>query len=427
MAPPRLCTANAGTREEPRECAKPIAKGMLAACADHRTMLIPTGTPGIYARGGSYVTITRHRGKQVKSFHRTLAEAREAKGDRTGSIKQAPQTKRPFGEYALAWIATYQGRTSRGFDQDTRAAYRAALEHYAIPHFGSTPLRDIDRDAVNRLIAKLQRRGVAPATIAKYLAPVRALFSDAVANGHLLSNPALRLAINSKARNGIRDREADEPDRVKDMTRAEVAAVLAAIPENDDGRDRLFFEVLAGTGCRISEAIGLDCSDLGQDGRTLGIERQWYRGRMKRYLKSANGTRTISLSPALGRKLRERCVHATGAMFRTRSGKRLSARNMSRVLERAVARANLPHVSPHSFRHTHGSMLLDEGWPITEVAHRLGDNVQTVARTYAHKLRDSDRALDFLDELGNDGQHLGNATPTNTRKSAKVETDENLR
>jgi hypothetical protein len=45
-------------------------------------------------------------------------------------------------------------------------------------------------------------------------------------------------------------------------------------------------------------------------------------------------------------------------------------------------------------------MLLDEGWPITEVANRLGDDVQTVAKTYAHKMRDSERDLSFLDALG---------------------------
>ncbi|MBV8943285.1 MAG: tyrosine-type recombinase/integrase, partial [Solirubrobacterales bacterium] len=90
---------------------------------------------------------------------------------------------------------------------------------------------------------------------------------------------------------------------------------------------------------------------------------------------------------------------ATGPMFSTRTGARLSDRNMRRSLDRAAAAAGLPHVSPHSFRHTHGSILLDEHWPITEVAHRLGDDVQTVAKTYAHKLRDSDRGLSFLDEL----------------------------
>ena len=67
--------------------------------------LIKTSTPGIYRRGGRYVVIWRHRGKQYKSFHRTLAEAREAKGEHTRTNRQAPQSRRPFDEYAREWVA----------------------------------------------------------------------------------------------------------------------------------------------------------------------------------------------------------------------------------------------------------------------------------------------------------------------------------
>ena len=140
--------------------------------------------------------------------------------------------------------------------------------------------------------------------------------------------------------------------------------------------------------------------DLGHDGKTIRIERQWYR-EAQRYTKSANGMRTISLPPALAEQLWARSADATGPMFATRTGQHLSDRNLRRTLEKAVDRAAISRISLHSFRDTHGSILLDEAWPITEVAHRLGDDVQTVARTHAHKLRDSDRSLDFLDALGN--------------------------
>jgi integrase len=140
------------------------------------------------------------------------------------------------------------------------------------------------------------------------------------------------LAINAKAAAG-------KSERVKDMTRAQLAAVLAAIPE---GRDRLFFEVLVHTGCRISEALGLDWSDLGQDGATLRIERQWYRGKLKRYTKTANGMRTITLPPGLARKLWDIGADQTGLMFYTRTGLHLSDRNMARMLKRAETAAGLP-------------------------------------------------------------------------------------
>jgi integrase/recombinase XerD len=350
----------------------------------------------VFKRGDRYVVVWRHRGKQHKQFFRTYAEAREAKGKKTGG-ESAPATKQRFDLYAREWVAVYQGRTARGLDEDTREGYRRALEAYAIPHFGTLPLRDIGRSDLDQLIAALARKGLSARSIAAYVAPVRAMFADAMERGDVSANPATRLRINAKA---TAPRRSSKTQRSKDMTRSELAALLSAVPEDqNEGRDRLLFELLAHTGCRISEALGLDWSDLARDGRSVRIERQWYRGTLKPYTKSANGMRTISLSPGLARRLTQRGTDAIGPIFHTRTGLRLSDRNVARVLERAVTAANVPRVSPHSFRHTHGSMLLDEGWPITDVAHRLGDDVQTIARTYAHKLRDSDRDLGFLDDL----------------------------
>jgi integrase len=358
--------------------------------------LSKTKTPGVFKRGDRYVVVWRHRGKQHKQFFRTYAEAREAKGKRTGG-ESAPATKQRFDLYARGWLEAYQGRTARGLDEDTREGYRRALEAHAIPHLGTLALRDIGRADLDQLIAALARKGLSARSIAAYVAPVRAMFADALERGDISANPATRLRINAKV---MAPRRSGKPPRRKDMTRAELSALLSAVPEGqNEGRDRLLFELLAHTGCRISEALGLDWSDVSRDGRSLRIERQWYRGTLKPYTKSANGMRTISLSPGLAGRLQERRAEPSAPIFHTRTGLRLSDRNVGRILERAVASADVPRVSPHSFRHTHGSMLLDEGWPITDVAHRLGDDVQTIARTYAHKLRDSDRDLGFLDEL----------------------------
>src|SRR3954454_6046737 len=100
-----------------------------------------TRHPGIYKRGSRYVVVWRHRGKQHKSFHRTLAEAREAKGQRDSGQRKQP-TRQAFDEYALEWIDGYQGRTSRGFTEHARADYRRALEQHAIPFFVGWRLAD---------------------------------------------------------------------------------------------------------------------------------------------------------------------------------------------------------------------------------------------------------------------------------------------
>ena len=130
-----------------------------------------TSTPGIYRRHKSscprkgkcdcqYVVVTTHRGKQHKTFHATLAEAREAKGDRTGSERQGARSRvaRSISTRASGWRRC-QGRTARGLDEDTRATYQwrnrsgtRIPQTDGWPGLGSTPLRDIARRDIDRLI-----------------------------------------------------------------------------------------------------------------------------------------------------------------------------------------------------------------------------------------------------------------------------------
>jgi integrase len=418
MATLKLCRANVGTRNEPRPCGRPIAANMRAACKDHATTLIPTGESGIYYRGGSYVVVTVHRGKQTKTFHPTIGLAREARGDRTGTERKPPAARTPFDEYALAWVDSCQGRTSRGFDADTRAGYKRALELYAIPHLGRTPLRDIDRRDIDDLITKMQCKGLSAASIAAYLAPVRAMFSDAVERGDIAANPALRMRINAKAG---RDRDRDDAPAEKTLTRAELSALLDATPD----RWRLLFELLKGTGVRISEALGLDWTDLAQRGEstTLRIERQWYRGKLKPNAKTEAGERTIALDAGLAARLWAAGADSTGPMFATRTGQRLNDRNLRRVLDSAAARAGVVGVSFHTFRHTHGSMLLEAGWTIPQVSKRLGHADPAItARVYSHAMRDTEPDLSFLSGLGNGWAHEGAQTAANVVSLGSAET-----
>ena len=99
--------------------------------------------------------------------------------------------------YARAWINDCQGRTDRGFDEDTRASYDVASS--------STRSRTSGRHRCARSTGRRSTRlrkapSAGPRADLDQQVPraVRALFSDAVGNGHLTANPALRLAINAK-------------------------------------------------------------------------------------------------------------------------------------------------------------------------------------------------------------------------------------
>jgi integrase len=379
--------------------------------------LAKTSTPGIYRRHErdcnrqgrcecSYVVVWRHRGKQHTDTYRTMAEAREAQGQRHAGARR-PSSKRPFPEYAQSWLDGYQGRTARGFDDGTRESYRRALEQHAIPFFAGFRLCDIEQPDVRRFVTSMQARGLAAGSVRKYVTPLKAMFATAVEDGDLAYNPSSRVRISDQ-----RDREqAAEP--AKAMTRAELEALLGQF----ENRWRLEFELLAHTGLRVSELLGLDWSDVQFGERpTLTVRRQCYRGTVKP-LKSRAGRRDLPLSPAMARKLwAARPARAGGPMFATASGRRIGDRNLRRVLDRASSRAGIPWIGFHTFRHTCASILLDSGKNIRQVSAWLGhEDPAFTLRVYTH----------LMDAGLGDADVLDNAVRVNTGSTEGQETAAN--
>lgn len=338
-----------------------------------------TKTPGVYKRGGRFVVVWRHRGKQHKSFHRTLAEAREAKGQRDAGDRR-PSSREAFEDYARGWIDCYGGRTERGISASGLADYRRSIERLAIPFFGSQRLADIEPADVRQFARHLEGKGLSPASVRKYLQPLRALFAEAVEDGALPVNPTTGVRVRAR-----RD-DAGQGESAKAMTCEELDRLLAATPP----RWLPLLSLLAETGLRISEALGLDWSDFGFGKRpTLRVRRQFYRGEM-RQTKTSTGRRELPLSVEAARWVwTNRPKSPEGPVFATRTGKRLSDRNVRRALDAVTGPLGLSWVTPHTFRHTCASRLLSEGRSIRQVSGWLGhtDPAFTL-RTYVHLMDD---------------------------------------
>lgn len=111
------------------------------------------------------------------------------------------------------------------------------------------------------------------------------------------------------------------------------------------------FAVLAGTGLRAGEIIGLKVEDISPDGRVISIRRAVWCGR-EQSAKTDNAVREIDVPVALGEMLRNHVAGRTGYVFTTRLGRPLSQRNLLRVLH-AVARKG----GFHAFRRFRASVL----------------------------------------------------------------------
>ncbi len=218
--------------------------------------LVRTKTPGIFKRGSSYVvTYRKPNGGRGKKFVRTYAEAKTLRASLTADVHRGEYretTRAAFDDYAREWIDTYRGRTRHGIRPETLAEYRRQIERRAIPHFGRVPLAAIDPPAVRRFVAAVEAEGVRPNTVRLALAPVKALFATAVADGAIRTNPATGVHV------GVAPLGDEREERVKALTLEELRGLLAEV----DPAHRLLVEFLAVTGFRISEAVGLRWQDV---------------------------------------------------------------------------------------------------------------------------------------------------------------------
>lgn len=241
-----------------------------------------TRTPGIYKRGSRYVVVWTHRGRQHKQSYATYGEAREAKGQRAGGERR-PASSIRVDDYFRDWITSYRGRTRRGLEESTRDRYRVLLERHVLPFMGRSRLRDVGPEDVRAWMGWLERQGATAATVRKARAPLSAMFATALEDGLVRTNPTL----------GVRyvpsPGHEDTTRKQRALTAGDVRLILGALP----AEWQLFFEMLAHTGLRIGEALGLTWRDveLGDDPR-IHVREQIYRGKRKK-LKTEASTGTI--------------------------------------------------------------------------------------------------------------------------------------
>jgi integrase len=365
-----------------------------------------TRTPGIFRRGSRYAFSYRVNGKQKWESCRTLDEARRAKAARTTDVGRGEfeaRSRVTLHEYALEWIERYSGRGRRGFRESTRDDYKRVLEQYVFKHFGERiKLTEVTPAKVAGYIAWLckqtkpaptekdkdRRVPLSDKSVRNYLGPLSACMASAVREGLLRTNPT---------------RDADLPHRptadevehedVRVMTDKQLSTLLALLPD----AHRVFFWFLAGTGLRISEAIGLQWRHLQLDGSSphVKVRRGVVRGRLGPP-KTRHSRRDVPLDAELVFALRR--VRSDSEwpgdehlVFPASNGAYLHVGNLRRrVLKPAREEAGLPWVGFHTFRHTCASMLFAQGRNAVQVQHWLGHHSAAFTlSTYVHLL-DSD-------------------------------------
>lgn len=128
-------------------------------------------------------------------------------------------------------------------------------------------------------------------------------------------------------------------------------------------RDRAIVSFLMSTGCRISEALQLNRSDVDLDKLECTV------------LGKGNKERTVFLDAVTGMLLRDyldQRMDESPALFIGKRKDRLTSQGVRAMLTKLAKASTVDHVHPHKFRRTLATNLIKHGMPIQEVASILG-------------------------------------------------------
>jgi integrase len=162
------------------------------------------------------------------------------------------------------------------------------------------------------------------------------------------------------------------------VSKAELEAIQAALKP----RYSVLVTLLAGTGLRIGEALGLKTTDFSPDCRLLNVQRSIWQGR-EQEPKTPNAVRAVDIPEQLAQVLREPIAGKSGYLFATRGGRPLLPRNVLRVFHAAGAKCGF-----HALRRFRTETLRRTRVPEDLVRFWLGHAGRSVTDAYAGGLRE---------------------------------------
>jgi integrase len=223
---------------------------------------------------------------------------------------------------------------------------------------------------------------------------------DAKDEGLLDTDPTRKIAIKGKP---------PSYKKPKFLSKFELIELIKALNLADKLNWDWFILLLAKTGMRFAEALGLTLDDFDFTEQKIKVNKTWnYKDVEGAFAKTKNdgSKRIISIDTELSNQFRglfqngnyhsDKPVFVNGRVFNSTVNGRL---------EVLCKKAGIPVIALHSLRHTHASLLIYAGVSIASIAKRLGhSNMTTTQEVYLHIIKeledkDNEKIINHLSEL----------------------------
>jgi len=258
----------------------------------------------------------------------------------------------------------------KNYSSHTVLNYRLDLEEFG-KFLDAKSIGSVEYSDLRRFLAQLKGRNLKPRSLARKLSALRSFFKFLQREKVIKSNPA-KLLVTPKL---------DKP-LPHFMSEEETVKLIEAPQAGKVGtlRNKAIFELLYSTGMRVSELVGLNVDDVDFFGNIIKVMGKGKKERMV----PVGETALKALKDYLdSRKVEHSFV------FANKNGTRLSDRSVRNIINKYILEQALSqHVTPHMFRHSFATHLLNHGADLRSVQELLGHVNLSTTQIYTHLTTD---------------------------------------
>ncbi len=273
-------------------------------------------------------------------------------------------------EAVTTWYTVEFERSLVGLSDSTQIAYRRDLEDFIkyLENCGITRPEEVTNRTIRNYLSVLKTKDKSTSLINRKISLLRRYFNYLEKRGKVEFNPIADLKAPKKSQ---------KLPQVLTMT--EIDSILDFKEDNNLPywyRDRAILELLYGSGLRVGELCGLNLDSLSNDNLTV--------------LGKGSKERSVPVNSVTKRLLNEWIENYRSqikiedvnerALFINKAGKRISPRDVRRILDK---RSLIP-THPHTFRHSFATHLLDNGADLRVVQELLGHESLATTQIYTH-------------------------------------------
>lgn len=264
----------------------------------------------------------------------------------------------------------------RGLSQNTVEGYKNDLDELKSFLSPEINIKDLKKENLLLCIGQLSKQNKSAATVNRFIAAVRTLFTYAKKFDYIKINPALEL------------KTVKLPKKLPNfMTKAEVNKLCNQPSVNEllwKTRDECLLKMLYSSGCRISEITNLMLSDFNGDFESAVVTGKGNKQRKVYFAKESRLALELYLQDRKKVLVKKHCDDEK-YLFINQNGKHLSVGGVRYIISKySGVEGTNHHVNPHAFRHTFATTMLNNGADVRMVQEMLGHSSISTTQRYTH-------------------------------------------